>query len=66
MMIQIFCHVDINEPYGQLAKPNAHPALLQLAIKNTYFKFLLAFKLKVVNIVFILHYGELTGSLKKP
>lgn len=38
MMIQIFHHVDIKEPYGQLAMPNAYPALLELAIQNKYFK----------------------------
>lgn len=64
MVIQIFPLVDIKEPYGQLAMPNAYPALLELAIQNTYFEFLLAFKLKAVNIFF--NYGELTGYLKKP
>lgn len=59
--------MDITEPYGQLAMPNAYTALLELAIQNMYFKFLLAFKLKVVNFFFfILNYGELRGLLRKP
>lgn len=65
MIIQIFPHVDIKELYGQSPMPNTYPALLKLCNANMYFKFLLAFKLKV-NIFFYLYYDGLTGFFEKP
>lgn len=59
--------MDIKEPYGQLAMPNAYPALLELANKICILNSC-CIQIKVANFYFflILNYGELTGFLKKP